>query len=198
MLSFVHHVVVAMFLGSSAENDMDHPKSVYLAAATLSLIAGTSTLISILRGYGPICIDALGIETFQNQWPEWLVAAPLLGYITISIEDKPALTIADVTIIVFMFLIILFGFVMNFVPPGSRVTGYVLFILSSLCMSANIFMAIKSDKDRAQLLLFPKKLNASWRIDRLYRKGRLAWLLVALLPSFAVVYILGYVKVIDR
>jgi uncharacterized membrane protein YhhN len=156
-------------------------------------------MISIGSGYAPICRDALGIETYRNQWPEWLIAAPLLGYITIAIEDKPALTRDDWLVIFLMFMTIFFGFVMNFYNEHDDAMGWLFFTLSSVCLSGNILMAIWSDRELFSLINSANpKLNTDWVADRLQRKSRLAWLLVAALPTFAIIYILGYTKAIDR
>jgi hypothetical protein len=197
-LSFLHHASVACFLATSTESDMSHPKGVYLAAACLSFIAGSSTIISLASNFGPLCLDSLGIETFRSQWPEWLAAAPLLGYIAIAVEDKPSLTAEDYLIIALMFLCIFFGFAMNFIAADDKNIGILLFVLSSLCVSGNIVMAVKSSKAWITLSSNRSKLISDWQMDRLYRKGRLAWLLVFVLPIFAVIYILGYFRVLNR
>ena len=49
------------------------------------------------------------MQTFSSQWPEWLVDVPLLGYITVALEDKYELEREDMILITMMFCMIFFG-----------------------------------------------------------------------------------------
>jgi magnesium-transporting ATPase (P-type) len=88
-LLFVHNIISMSFFFSSNQKDMQHPRSVYGAAATITLIAGISNIISLTSsGSRHICEDALGIETYHSQWADWMVTVPLMGYVALAIEDK--------------------------------------------------------------------------------------------------------------
>jgi hypothetical protein len=54
---------------------------------------------------------------------------PLLGYVALAIEDKRQLTRDDIFMIVSMFLMIFFGFAINFLE-NARVYVWILFTLS--------------------------------------------------------------------
>lgn len=187
-LSLLYNFTNGYAVESWAQKETEHLRAVYASAATMSFIAGASTVLYLTNLGDAICIDALGMETPNCQWPEWLVAAPLLVYIAIAIEDKPSLTVEDYGIIILMFLCILFGFVMNFFVD--LVWGIILFILSSLCMVGNIVLvmkAVENEKNHES----SKLLAHQWILERMRMKSKLAQLLFWLLPLFVFVYILG-------
>lgn len=111
MLSVAYHAIIGISMGAYSQNSkqLSYPRSVYAAAATVSLLAGISACIKINDNYRSICKDALGMETFSSQWPEWLVDVPLLGYITVALEDKYELGREDIVLICMMFSMIFFG-----------------------------------------------------------------------------------------
>jgi hypothetical protein len=111
MLSVAYHAIIGVTMGAYSQNSkqLSYPRSVYAAAATVSLLAGISACIKINDNYHSICKDALGMETFSSQWPEWLVDVPLLGYITVALEDKYELGTEDIILICMMFSMIFFG-----------------------------------------------------------------------------------------
>ena len=111
MLSVAYHTIIGVAMGRYYRNskELSYPRSVYAAAAVVSLVAGISACIKIRDNYQSICKDAFGMETFSSQWPEWLVDVPLLGYITVALEDKFELGREDVILICMMFSMIFFG-----------------------------------------------------------------------------------------
>lgn len=187
-LSVLYNICNGYAVESWAQKETEHLRAVYAGAATMSFIAGSSTVLYLTSLGDAICIDALGMETPNCQWPEWLVAAPLLVYIAIAIEDKPCLTVEDWAIIILMFLCILFGFVMNFFVD--LVWGIILFILSSVCMVGNIVLAMKAVENEKNQES-SKLLAHQWILERMRMKSKLAQLLFWLLPLFVFVYILG-------
>ena len=190
LLNVCYHVINGLSVESFAQKETQHLRGVYAGAATMSLIGGASTVLYLTQVGDYVCFDALGVETPASQWPEWLVASPLLVYITIAIEDKTELIAEDYTIILLMFLCILFGFIMNFRIDFA--SGIILYILSSLCMVGNIVMALKaSEKTKNQEK--SKLLSRQWIVERLIMKTKLARLLFWLLPIFPILYILGKV-----
>jgi hypothetical protein len=204
LLSALHHVVIGVFFGSwhTTEIDLSYPRSVYLSAATVSFVAGFSSLIKIFGGYQSICFDTYGVPSFSSQWPEWLVDVPLLGYMCVAIEDKAALETEDYFMIFAMWLMIFTGFAMNFTT--NLYIGSFLCILSFVCILANFYVAFESTKElQNQFTKLVDRSNkntltykAQWAFERLMMKGRLAWLLLYLLPTFPLVYVLTAFKVI--
>ena len=187
-LSTCYHVANGFAVESWAQKETEHLRGVYAGAATMSIIAGSSTILYLTRFGEHICRDALGMNTPNCQWPEWLIAAPLLVYITIAIEDKSELTVEDFAIIILMFLCILIGFMMNFFVD--LVWGIILFILSTLCMVGNIVLALKA-KENTVNHGNSKLLSHQWVLERMIMKSKLAQLLFWLLPLFPIIYIIG-------
>ena len=146
MLSVAYHTLIGMSLGmfSSNPKELAYPRSVYAAAAVISLVAGISACIKVNDNYGSICRDALGMQTFSSQWPEWLVDVPLLGYITVALEDKYELGREDIILITMMFCMIFFGFLANLTTD--RLTGCVLLTISGCCIMGNFYVAFNSGK----------------------------------------------------
>jgi uncharacterized membrane protein YbaN (DUF454 family) len=143
-----------------------------------------------------VCEDALGIETYSTQWAEWMVTVPLLGYVTLAVEDKRSLTNEDKLAVVSMFLMIFFGFAMNFLKD-SPVYGWTLFVLSALCYGSLIRMLLRS-RARALLAHILEEANTSWKVERSSMKYRLTRMLVIMMPLFPLVYILKYSGAINR
>ena len=187
-LSVCYHVSNGLSVESWAQKETEHLRGVYAGAATMSIIAGSSTVLYLSRFGTHVCRDALGMDTPGVQWPEWMVAAPLLVYITIAIEDKSELTVEDYAIIILMFLCILFGFVMNFFEDLAW--GIILYILSTLCMVGNIVLALKAKQDTKNQEN-SKLLSRQWILERKIMKSRLAQLLFWILPLFPIFYIFG-------
>jgi hypothetical protein len=211
-LSSFTHMIIAAFLGYGIQRDMDHPVAVYSASATVSLIAGISTLVTVLDGERHICKDVFGVETYQAQWAEWITTVPLLGYITIALEDKSKISWRDKGAIASTALMIAFGFAMNFKgaessPSGSwsehewKAYGCVMFVISVLCMSAVIVIAWRAANETKvykEAELVASVASARWQVERAAMKGWLSRLLVVFLPMFPAIYVLRWTKVISR
>ena len=187
-LSVLCNVINGFAVESWAQKETEHLRAVYAGAATMSLIAGSSSVLNLTLIGGTVCRDALGLDTPRSQWPEWLIAAPLLVYITIAIEDKRSLTTEDITIIFLMFLCILFGFLMN--ASADMMWGVVLFVLSSLCMIGNLFLAVRAARNTKKFEPAQQR-SQQWFLERMRTKSRLAKLLFWILPLFVLVHILG-------
>ena len=187
-LSVCYHVANGISVESWAEKETEHLRGVYAGAATMSIVAGASTVLYLTEFGQHVCRDALGMDTPGVQWPEWMVAAPLLVYITIAIEDKSELSVEDYAIIILMFLCILFGFVMNFFMDLAW--GIILYTLSTLCMVGNIVLALKARRNTRNREN-SKVLSRQWILERMIMKSRLAQLLFWILPLFPIFYIFG-------
>ena len=185
-LSICCNVVNAFAVESWAQRETEHLRAVYAGAATISMIAGSSSLLNVFDD--TVCRDALGLDSPKSQWSEWLIVAPLLVYITIAIEDKRNLTVEDITIIFLMFLCVFLGFLMN--ADVNMMWGVVLFVFSSLCMTVNLVLAVKAGR-------YTKKFEASqlrakqWFLERMRTKSRLAKLLLWIYPIFMFIHVLG-------
>lgn len=140
VLAILHYMSHGMmFVTMSKESK--HLVAVCASAATVSAIAASSTALFLVPQSGNyVCVDGLGIDSPNSQYAEWLVAAPLLVYIAIAVEEKNKLTMEDFAMIGFMFWCILFGLLMN--TNTSMSTGIALFVLSSVCMFVSMGMVI--------------------------------------------------------
>jgi hypothetical protein len=197
LLLFVQNIISMSFFLVSLQKGMQHPRSVYGAAATITLIAGISSILSFTVGSRHICKDALGIETYRSQWADWMVTVPLLAYVTIAIEDKCRLTREDKLALVSTFLMIFFGFAMNFVQQ-SPVYGWCLFTLSGICSYGLLRMALRSRRKAHAVQAMMEKASTSWQVERSIMKYRLSFLLVLVVPTFLLVYLLRYAGIISR
>ena len=139
-MAFLSFVVSAVYVHTFTEMESAHLRGIYMGAATVLLVAGCATGLYLTNVGNYACQDALGVYSPTAQWAEWLIASPLLSYLTISIEEKPThLTTADKCSIFSIFMCILFGFMMNF--TSERTSGIVLYILSAICMLGNVYLA---------------------------------------------------------
>ena len=120
MLSVAYHAVIGFIMGaySADSKELAYPRAVYTAAALISLVAGISACIKVNDNYRSICTDALGMQTFSSQWPEWLVDVPLLGYVTVAMEDKCELGREDKILITMMFSMIFIGKIEIYYPSS--------------------------------------------------------------------------------
>ena len=137
MLSVFYHGFIGVAMGaySSDSKELAYPRSVYAAAAVISLVAGISACIKVNDNYQSICTDALGMQTFSSQWPEWLVDVPLLGYITVALEDKYELEREDMILITMMFCMIFFG---KNLLQSSFISEFLLRLLSLMIILQSI------------------------------------------------------------
>jgi hypothetical protein len=188
------------------EELMEHPRSAYAACATVSFIAGISTIISLTSGNSRICKDALGVETYLSQWAEWMVLVPMLGYITVGVEDKSSLSREDLAFILLMFLMIFFGFAMNFIAEGSSANaasyGWLMFGLSCLCYVGSCAL-VATYRRRTMAVLNGEESHQSrgrsdWQAERIVTKYRLSSYLLVFMPFFPLIYLLGFTRAINR
>jgi hypothetical protein len=147
ILSVSYHAILVVFFSHPTSrnlttSEMSYPRAVYASAATVSFIAAISACIKIGDNYRSICTDSLGMQTFSSQWPEWLVVVPLLGYITVALEDKLALEREDIILICLMFTMIFLGFLATVV--NDRLIGTILLSISACCIFGNLYVAFKS------------------------------------------------------
>jgi hypothetical protein len=114
-------------------------EAIYTAVLTVNIIAASAFLLTFLMNYGGICTDVFGVVSTTPQWAEWLVTVPLMVYMTLAIEDKPALTFRDKAVIAVFICAIAFGFLLNFRGMGQPM-GFVLFILGCFSITVNFWL----------------------------------------------------------
>ena len=196
-MASLYYILSAINVKSWSEKEISYLRGIYACSATVSLVTGSATVLYIIPGYGDYgCLDALGVYSPNPQWAEWLTMAPLLAYMAIAVEEKPAnLTWTDLIAIFRFGLCIFFGFLMVF--PFDIVSGWVLFALSTISMTGNVVGAAipklrgaVSDKKQAFVPV--------WEKERAMMKSRLAFTLFISLPVFPVIYLLSYFNIIDK
>ena len=176
----------------------------YLAAATISIIAGTASFLTSNANYGGVCVDVLGVSSPAAQWSEWLVCVPLMTYMIVTIDDKSSLSMSDYSIILLMGFSVLVGFLMNFrVSYGG---GVFLFVFGCICLVGVLYFVIKAPHYHS--ILPNTKMGHSNEEPNPYKKHRelgiatrrkaLIILVAVLFPLFPIIYLLGWIHVLDR
>ena len=173
----------------------------FVAATTISTIAGTASFLTSNANYGGVCVDILGVSSPAAQWSEWLVCVPLMTYMIVSMEEKPGLTIADYTIIIFLFLSVLAGFLMNL--PVTYGGGIFLFIIGCLCLLGVLLFVMKgrdvivpiSNDCLTNDQITTKKAHL---LAQTNRRNNLIALIAIIFPLFPFINLLGWVHVLDR
>ena len=172
----------------------------YLAAATINVIAGTASFLTSNANYGGVCVDVLGVSSTAAQWSEWLVCVPLMTYMIVTIDDKSDLSISDYTIILLMGFSVLVGFLMNFTVTYGG--GIFLFVFGCLCLMGVLLFVIKAphaiapNSGPATELQTTNKKHRDLGIAT--RRKALIVLVAILFPLFPIIYLLGWVLVLDR
>ena len=177
----------------------DHnSEGIYFAVLTVNLIAASSFILTFALNWGGICKDVLGVESTTAQWAEWLVTVPLMVYMTLAMEDKPALFWEDIVIIIVFILAIAFGFFLNFNEMPIAL-GYILFMLGCCSISVTTILDYLSVKSFEKALSSQNQLLNSTRIiARASKRRTLTRLFTVIFPLFPLTHILAQTKVIDR
>ena len=133
---------------------------VYCAALLESLIASSSSLLTAFWGYGGVFTDVLGAQSPCAMWAEWMCSVPLLLYMSIAIEDKPALTGKDILVILAIVLCVSCGFCMNFkgLPPAGMypyhpTLSYLILLILSYLILLILSVLILPDPSLSDLIL---------------------------------------------
>ena len=173
----------------------------FVAATTISTIAGTASFLTSNVNYGGVCVDILGVSSPAAQWSEWLVCVPLMTYMIVSMEEKPGLTITDYTIILLMGLSVLVGFLMNL--PVTYGGGVFLFIIGCLCLMGVLLFVMKGHDDLVPTsndYLTNDQITAKkyHLLAQSNRRNSLILLIGTVFPLFPLIYLLGWVHVLDR
>lgn len=175
----------------------------FVAATTISTIAGSSSFLTANVNYGGVCEDILGVSSPAAQWSEWLVCVPLMTYMIVSMEQKPGLTMVDCTIIFFMGLSVLVGFLINL--PVSYGGGVFLFIIGCLSLVGILLFVIKSPDTGSVVPTNNKYLTneqmTAIKFRLLAEKNRRYNLILSValvFPLFPLIYFLGWRHMLDR
>ena len=200
-LATCYYVFSAIYVRSWSEKEVAHLRGIYSCSATISFVTGAATGLYIVPGVGNYaCIDALGVYSPNPQWAEWLVLSPLLAYMAIAVEEKPAnLTWTDLIAIFRFGLCIFFGFLMTF--PLNIIAGWVLFSLAFISMAGNVVGASLPKLQGwwvNQTAVSAETFVPIWEQERSLMKSRLAITLYVTLPVFPCLYLLSYFTVIDQ
>jgi hypothetical protein len=185
----------AIFINSWADREIGHLRGIYALGATINIIAGSATAIYVSDFGKYCCRDSLNMDSPNPQWAEWLVAAPLLQYVVVGVEDKEALTYRDMWSMFCMALCIFFGVIMNLSSTmGDFVYGVVMWVLSTVFMVISMHLSISPPGHHRQNanVVSPDDIHDNeWKSGRRDMKRRLAWLVVAVFNVFPLIYILG-------
>jgi signal transduction histidine kinase len=170
----------------------------FLAAMTISIIAGSASLLTFGINYGGVCEDIFGVESPAAQWSEWIVSVPLMAYLAVSVEDKLRLTRSDYFVISSLSFAVICGAVMNF-KYESRSAGIFLFLLG--CFSLVIsFFHVRRSKVQEDLALDRVNLNriSDDEIIAESKKIFLTRLICAVFPQFPIIYLFGFFRILNR
>jgi hypothetical protein len=169
----------------------------YLAAITVSLIAGSASLLTYSNSYGGICRDALGIDSSAAQWSEWLISVPLMAYIAVAVEDKASLTKSDYMVIGGLFLSVFCGAMMN-LKIDNYAAGIFLFLCGSLTLIGS-FIIIRNLESGGEML---DRGNGNKMKDEdlmaATKKASLSRLINVVFPAFPILYLIGYFGKLNR
>lgn len=200
-------------------NERDYLRGIYVCSFTINVIAGISTGL-FLYDTKTVCIDGFGIITSNYQWAEWLVLAPLLGFMNITVENKiNSWSYVDSLKVLNFPMCILFGFFMHFTQ--NIIILWILFSISSIFMVSHIFIkyyyksnavsalkckfeeselaSLKQNRSNSSNLNMKKKnINVENYFILNLSKSRLSWILLLCFPIFPFVYILSYFNVLSK
>ena len=193
-IGFIFFVSSAFFINSWAELELQHLRGIYVGAATVIAVAGAATGLYLTDVGNYACIDSLGVYSPNVQWAEWLSMAPLLSYLTISVENKPDnLSFDDIFVILSLFLSILTGFFMNITQD--LVGGWAMFVVSCIFMMGNLRKIHYSFGGKVKADDVPVPM---WEQERAMMKSKLASWLCLGYPWFVFCYLLSYYDIISK
>lgn len=173
--------------------------AIFVAVFTVNVIAGSAFFLTYLMKYGGISTDVFGVVSTTPQWAEWLVSVPLMVYVTLAIEDKPALTKRDKIVLGVFTCAIACGFLLNFREIGQPV-GFVLFILGCCSITVNLFLdraayAIEFDVDVMDEITRGSTVGS---MSVASKQKTLNRLFLLAFPFFPATHIAGHLKLLTR
>eukprot|EP01041_Mallomonas_annulata_P006217 gene6217-12595_t len=177
--------------------------SAYGATFTVSIIAGSSSLLSAVWDWGGVCEDAFGVRSRASRAGEWISCVPLLLYIVISIDNKDRLFPKDIAILSSITVAMIFTFLLQF-PISIEVSIVFLSLGLFFALISAILFISKESSTRNNLNDIQDEVYILLNEDNDYNGGqnlvklRLARVLALTFPLFPIVYFLSMTKVIDH
>lgn len=169
----------------------------YMAAITVSLIAGSSSLLTYSNSHGGICRDVLGIDSSAAQWSEWLTSVPLMAYIAVAVEDKISLTKSDCMVIFGLFLAVAFGASMNF-KIENYAAGVFLFLCGCVTLIGSFIIIRNLERGEGSDRGVHSSRMRDDDIMAATKKASLSRLINVVFPTFPILYLVGYFGRLDR
>lgn len=169
----------------------------YMAAITVSLIAGSSSLLTYSNSHGGICRDVLGMESPAAQWSEWLTSVPLMAYIAVAVEDKISLTKSDYMVIFGLFLAVAFGASMN-LKVENYGAGVFLFLCGSLTLIGSFIIVRNLERGEGSDRGVHSSRMRDEDIMAATKRASLSRLINVVFPTFPILYLIGYFGRLDR
>jgi len=161
-------------------------------------MSSIASLLEIAFSWGGVCIDSLGVSTPASIWGEWVACGPLLVFITVTLVDKPELSVMDWFQMISFLICLCSGFVIIFPQPKELAMFWlVLAIVSYLPM---FYLPVYVRKCDVQSYSLVDDMEDSWfcRFSKIYAKRfNLSMSLLVGFSIFPIVYLLAYRGVID-
>lgn len=178
----------------------------------VNLQAGTSAYLKYTGYWGGLCEDNYGVILPKALWAQWLADTPLITLISvIENERMDSLCFADVAIIVFTELSIVFGFLMSCkhsdtlywiwccLSYGSYFcTYYFAFGLPSSTSMSQVSQTVETELDFLPEPSFNESMEAARNFTRASRALKLKTLLLIVLPPIPILYALAMLKILDH
>lgn len=152
----------------------------------------TSTVLSVVFGWGGLCIDTIGFSSPASMWGEWLTSGPLLIFITVSLADKDNMGWIDVFII-FSFFVCIFTAWLIIIPQSHGSAAFLL-TLSFVAYIPVIYLPYHCWPPKHEKLLdmYPNAFTELTILKQRHKQQfQLALWLSAMFPVFPLLYLLS-------
>jgi hypothetical protein len=137
-VSALQHFAKAIYCYKIDSTSSEKKLMLHIASVTISLIAGSSSLLTYVYNNGKCQFI---IEGQASLWSQWIVCAPLLAYMVISGEDKELLSSADAGVIISIIVSVLCMLLIVFTSTNHEVDE-ILFIVSCLSVITSMILAL--------------------------------------------------------
>eukprot|EP01041_Mallomonas_annulata_P006753 gene6753-13688_t len=174
--------------------------STLISAATISFIAGSSSMLTSIWNWGGVCEDPFGVRSRATRTGEWISCVPYLMYIVIAIDYKPHYSNRDKTVLVSITLAMIFTCLLQFPVSFSVAIAFLIIGLSFAAISAYYFLVGDiqgtADLDDEMARLYFEEIYSVGGQKR--TRNRLAFLLCCTFPLFPFIYFLSMGKIISH
>jgi uncharacterized membrane protein YbjE (DUF340 family) len=183
-VSAMQHLTKAIYYQNTDSTSSHKNFMLHMAAVTISMIAGSSSLLTYVYDYGTCQAN----KGNANQWSKWIVCTPLLAYIVISGENKEYLSFLDKILIISLFVVVL-CMMFNHLTFTDYASDQILNILCCLLVIISALLAlIKAFKLwNKSMSFFMSAVNNSLL--------KLTW---GILPCLLILFLFGFFNVINR